>query len=222
MSYGFAAYNSSGYLLIDNTYQNLSLQVKQTFSLSSGATTTVTYSNGVSPLLFINSSGYTGILQFGVSGTTYTWIIHCASTSTGSFYIFDQPLANATTGYGMIVRNAAGSQVFNSTNKYLRVVDLLSVSFSISGDVGVSGPTVNATYPSATYAVCVAQPRANVILSSGGNTLTVDGIQTTSTGVSIACNNSVTYPYGTVLPYTVGLFQGSGSVPAMVCNVSGY
>ena len=221
MTYGFEAYNTSGYLLIDNTYQNLSLQIKQTYSLSAGASTTVTLTNAFSPMLFINASGYVGLTNFYISGTTAIWTLQAASTSTGAFYVFDQPLANATTGYGMIVRNAAGTQVFNSTNKYLRVVDVLSVPYSNS-NTGVSGPNVTGTYPSATYACCLSMPRLEEYASGGGNVVATDAINTTSTSVTISHNLSTFYGSGTVVSSLTGVYFGTGTQPAMVCNVSGY
>lgn len=224
MSFGFEAYNNGGYLQVNNSYVNLALQLKQTFSLGGGGTTTVTYTSANSPIFFINSTGYVGVTGLSVSGTTYVWYVGAASSSTGAFYVFDTQLTNATSGFGIIVNDTLGNQIFNSTNKYMRVTDLIQVPFSNSGDYGVSGSTVTNTYtyPSGTYAVGLSQPRVNVRLgagSGGSNLVTWDASQCSSTGVSIA--NNYSQSVGT-LPTTTGIYEGSGNIPAMVINVSGY
>ena len=220
MTYGLTVYNTTNNLVIDNTYQNMGLKSKVSFSLGTGATQTVTLSNAVAPLLFINSSGYVGILNFSVSGTTASWILACGSSSTGAAYIFDQGLSTAT-GYGMRVLDSSGNDVFNSSNKYLRVVETFSVSYSPT-TIGVSGPDVTRTYGSSTYAACISQPRLETISRAGGNTLITDGINTTSTSVTISHGTSQSYPFGTVITDHTGFYFGSGTVPAMTIDVTGY
>ena len=221
MTYGLTVYNTTNNLVIDNTYQNMGLKSKVSFSLGAGGTQTVTLSNAIAPLLFINSSGYVGIMNFSISGTTASWTLAAGSASTGAAYVFDQGLSTAS-GYGMRVLDSSGNDVFNSSNKYLRVVETFSVAFSPAGTIGVTGPTVTRSYGASVYAACISQPRAEEIVSSGGNTLISDGINTTSTSVSIAHNVSQSYPFGTIITDHTGFYFGSGSVQAMTIDVTGY
>jgi hypothetical protein len=220
MPYGMTVYNTTNNLVIDNTYQNMGLKNKVSFSLGGGGTQTISLSGAVAPLLFINSSGYVGIMNFSVSGSTATWTLVAASSSTGAAYVFDQGLTTAS-GYGMRVLDSAGNDVFNSSNKYLRVVETYSVSYSATS-LGVSGPTVTRSYGASTYAACISQPRVEIVSGAGGNTVITDAINTSSTSVSIAHNLSQSYPFGTVITDHTGLYFGSGTVPAMTIDVTGY
>jgi len=221
MTYGLTVYNTTNNLVIDNTYQNMGLKSKVSFSLGAGGSTTVTLSGAIAPLLFINSSGYVGVMNFSISGTTASWTIAAGTSSSGAVYIFDQGLSTAS-GYGMRVLDSSGNDVFNSSNKYLRVVETFSVSYSPASTIGVTGPTVSRSYSASVYAACISQPRAEQIVSSGGNTLITDGINTTSTGVNIAHNVSLSYPFGTIITDHTGFYFGSGTVPAMTIDVTGY
>jgi hypothetical protein len=223
MSFGIVVYNSTNNLVIDDTYKNMGLRQKTAFSLGGGGEQTITLTSAVNPLLFISASGSgVGVIQAGLSGSTYTWVIRAAGTSSGNVYIFDEPSA-ATSTYGVKVMNASGVQVFNSDNKYIRVVDVYNCFFSGGGSNTTSNvPTVSKTYPSSNYAVCIATPRAGF---DGFNTgvIRTDAISTTSTGISIS--NTITKSFaGPWSTHTglVTLAATSGNVTAMTIDVTGY
>jgi len=223
MSYGITVNNSNGNLVIDNTYKNMGLRQKTSFSLSSGSEQTITFSSAVNPLLFISASGSgVGVIEAGLSGSTYTWVIRAAGTSSGYVYVFDDPTA-ATSSYGIKVFDISGNQVFNSDNKYIRVIDVFNCSFSGGGFNTTSNvPTVSRTYSSSNYAVCIATPRAGF---DGFNTgaIRTDAISTSSTGVSISnvITKSFSGPWSTHTGL-VTLAATSGNVTAMTIDVTGY
>lgn len=223
MTYGMSVTNTSGDLVIDNTYKNMGLRQKVLFSLSAGGEQTITLTGAANPLLFISASGSgVGVIQAGISGSTYTWVIRAAGTSSGYVYVFDTPV-NASSSYGLVVFDGSGNQVFNSDNKYIRVVDVFNCSFSGGGFNTTSNvPTVSRSYASSSYAVCIATPRAGF---DGFNTgaIRTDAISTTSTGISIS--NTITKSFsGPWSTHTglVTLAATSGNVSAMTIDVTGY
>lgn len=223
MAYGFTVYNSTNNLVVDNFYKNMGLRQKTAFSLGGGGEQTITFSGAVNPLLFINASGSgAGVIEAGLSGSTYTWVIRGAGSTSGNVYVFDEPTSSTST-YGLKVMNAAGVQVFNSDNKYVRVVDVYNCSFSGGGFNTTSNvPTVSRSYSSATYAVCIGTPRAGF---DGINTSAIrtDAITTSSTSISISntITKSFTGPWSTHTGL-VTLVGGSGNVVAMTIDVTGY
>jgi hypothetical protein len=171
------------------------------------------------PLLFISATNGVGVIEAGLSGSTYTWVIRASGSSTGNVYVFDDPVT-ATSSYGIKVLDSSGNQVFNSDNKYIRVVDVFSCSFSGNGFNTTSNtPTVSRSYSSSNYAVCIATPRAGF---DGTNTSVIrtDAITTTSTSISIS--NTITKSFAGPWSTHTGLLITSGSVLAMTIDVTGY
>ena len=223
MAYGMTVYNTANNLVIDNFYKNMGLRQKTAFSLGGGNEQTITFSGATNPLLFISANGSgAGVIEAGLSGSTYTWVIRGAGSTSGNVYVFDEPVTSTST-YGIRVMNSSGVQVFNSDNKYIRVVDVYNCSFSGGGFNTTSNvPTVSRSYSSATYAVCIATPRAGF---DGTNTSVIrtDAITTSATSISIS--NTITKSFaGPWSTHTglVTLVGSSGSVNAMTIDVTGY
>lgn len=219
MTYGLTVYNTTNNLVVDNTYKNMGLRSKTAFSLGSGGEQTITLSSANNPLLFISSSDQVGVIEAGLAGSTYTWVIRAAASSSGNVYVFDDPV-NSTSTYGLKVLDSSGNQVFNSDNKYIRVVDVFSCSFSGNGfNTTANTPAVNRSYSSGNYAVCIATPRAGF---DGFNTSSIrtDSITTTSTSISI--QNTITKSFTGPWSTHTGLLITTGSVLAMTIDVTGY
>ena len=231
MALGLSVVNSTGNVVVDMTYQNLSLKVKQDFSLGAGGTTSVTATGCVAPMLCINASGYTGFYGATVSGSTYTWRIKAAEASSGTFYVFDQPHPAHTSSFGLKLLASDGvSEIFNSDNKYLRVAGILNIPWSASFSnqafvyVVTGGTATNSSLPSAKYAVCASMSRVNSV-SLGNNNFrrTFDGVKTTATSVSVAQTVNIDFFAGGGGEHP-GVFAvgGSGTVPALIVNVEGF
>lgn len=151
MSYGFRVTGDYG-IQIDADYRNLMLVAKgATASLVSLSTETVSYtgSAGCTPVLAISCTGRASISQVTVSGNTWTWTLFVPYTpNSGTFdngcsgvggaggvvnwYVFDKPPAAPATGFGLVVFDAAGGTVFDSSRLAMRVVGVLT-SPSIAG-----------------------------------------------------------------------------------------
>jgi len=228
MAYGLQVTNDTNNVIIDMTYQNLSLQSKQNFSLAAGGITTISLANCVAPLMCINATNSVGFVGLAVSGTTYTWKIKAAAAATGTIYLFDKPNAAHISAYGLKVLASDGTtEIFNSDNNYLRVDSILNVPFTAGFNAygpTVSGPAASVTLPAAKYAVCMSQPRT-LLGSSGPSTFyyILDGVTTTSTSVTVNQNVRIDFfaGGGGELP-GMNITNSSGTFPALVVNVEGF
>lgn len=229
MTFGFEAKNTDGNVVIDTVYNNLCLQQKYDFSVSSGATFSVSQSNCIAPMMCINASDYVGFYGLAVSGSTFTWRFKAAANASGSIYIFDKTHPEHTSNFGMKIMESDGTtEMFNSDNNYLRVAGILNVPWSASssplGPNVTGGVATNLSLPSAKYAVCASNARVTSI-SLGNNNFrrTFDGVKTNSTSVSVA--QVVTIDFfaggGGEHPGTFAV-SGSGTIPAQIVNVEGF
>jgi hypothetical protein len=230
MAFGFEVKNATGNVIIDTTYQNLSLALKQDFNIASGATFDVTYSGAVAPLMCINSSGSLGYYRTTFSGSTYTWRFKSSEAASGSIYIFDKPHPAHVSSFGLKVLASDGvTEVFNSDNKYLRVVDLLSIPWTatFSAQLGdrVYGAAASKTgLTSSKYAVALVTPRVDTTGVSNNNFNRVfDGVKTTATSVTVAQTIPLTFFAGGNND-NPGFFanSGSGTINALVVCVEGF
>lgn len=230
MAFGFEVKNSGGNVIIDMTYQNLSLALKQDFSIASGATFDLTYSNAVAPIMCINSSGSLGYYRTTFSGSTYTWRFKSSEAASGSIYIFDKPHSAHVSSFGMKLLASDGvTEVFNSDNKYLRVVDILAVpwSASFSGQLGnsITGAAASrSSLPTSKYAVAMTTPRvATTGVSNNNFTRVFDGVKTTTTSVTVAQTIPLTFFAGGNND-SPGFFadSGTGTISALVVCVEGF
>jgi hypothetical protein len=207
--------NANGSPTIDGKYKNLGLRVKQQFNIGSGGVYSVTVLNGFAPVLFINCSGYAGLIKVDQSGTTYTFYIKAASSGVCTAYIFDVPVP-VVSQYGMLVNDASGVCIFNTENEYLRIVDF----FGVYGSPNYPGyfPNVNRSYASGDYAVAIGAPRTN---SQGGGVYLCDGINTTNNSITVSSNVSLSASeFNNSTGYTA---QRDGfTTYALTANVTGY
>lgn len=231
MAFGLEVRNDTNNVVLDTVYQNLSLAKKQDFSLAANGTVSVSITTGVAPMACINSTGYVGMYSATVSGSTYTWNFKSSEAATGSIYIFDRPHTAHASAFGLKVLEADGvTEMFNSDNYYLRVVDILSVPWSASyvADVGtwcVTGATAsNTSLPSAKYAVCLSSPRTNSLRTGQSDFRRIfDGAKTTATGVYVSQQVYLDFVAGGGGSHPgILAASGSGTVPALIVNVEGY
>jgi len=225
MTYGLSVSNTAGSVQIDNTYRNMSLQQKTAYSLGAGGETTITQTNSVNPMLFFRpTSGSVGVIYVSLSGSTFTWRIRAASASSGDVYIFDEPNAALTSGYGMRVFNSSGSDIFNSSNKYLRVVERFNCPYSVvfGNPQGAIGSTVTRTYASGVYAVGMGEARMYYTVAGSNFNFYTDSVSLTSTSVTVAQNLVRTVAPGTGTHTGFQFLNGNGYVPAITINVEGY
>lgn len=132
MAYGLQVYNDSGYLQIDGENPNIGLAAKGTI------TATVLEPNGyiwsynltVSSLTFpmLALSGAAFINSVTNTGSTYTWTIY-SYTATFQYFVFDTSVGiPVASGYGMNVYNAAGTRVYTTNVKPLRVLGRITAT----------------------------------------------------------------------------------------------
>jgi len=214
MAFGATFVNDSGAAVIDGTYKNMGLRVKQEFAVGAGGVYAVTIYNAVAPILFINCTGYAGFYRVVESGSTFTFYIKAASGGVCTAYIFDVPAPTVST-YGMVVKNAAGVTIFNTESNYLRIVDF----FGVYGSPNTPGyfPSYTRTYPSGKYAVAIGVPRTRYPYNEQGY---VDGINTTATAINLVSN----VPVLTAEQALVGTsaIRDGFTTYAMTANVTGY
>lgn len=229
MAFGLEVRNTTDNLVVDMTYRNLSLQQKYDFNIASGATFTVVQTNCDAPLMAINASGYVGFYGLGVSGSTYTWRFKSSEASSGSVYIFDKPHSSSSSTFGMKVLASDGTtEIFNSDNKYLRVVDVLDVPWTASTNAispQVTGADANKTgLTSAKYAVCASMSRVRAISLGNNNFRRIfDGVKSDATSVSVSQVIAIDFFAGGGGEHP-GHFaiSGSGTTPALIINVEGF
>jgi hypothetical protein len=229
MAFGLEVRNTTNNLVVDLTYRNLSLQQKYDFNIGAGVTFSIVQTNCDAPLMAINASGYVGFYGLGVSGSTYTWRFKSSEASVGSVYIFDKPHSAHTSTFGMKVMAADGTtEIFNSDNKYLRVVDVLDVPWTGGADAispQVTGPTATKTgLASAKYAVCASMSRVRAISLGNNNFRRIfDGVKSDTTSVSVSQVIAIDFFAGGGGEHP-GHFavSGSGTTPALIINVEGF
>jgi hypothetical protein len=221
MSFGFEYTDTSGNVIIDQSYQNMGMRQKSTYSMTAGQIVAVSYT-GNFPLIAINATGYAGVMQTdysnytGATPLTVTWYIQCSVAGTVNVYFFDVPAPSSST-FGMKIFDQAGNNVFNTDNNYLRVIDVWGATFS-----GSSRPTVTRSgYPSGTYAVVLGWPRLLFTSFTTPITYQTDGINCTSTSVTVASNVSGTGGNSLGWSDHTG-YQYSGTSINMTINVTGY
>lgn len=232
MTFGFEVKNSTGDVIVDMTYQNLSLQLKQDFNVAAGGTFSVSRAGCISPMMCVNATNYVGFYKASVSGSTYTWELKASSAASGSVYIFDKPHSAHVSTFGMkMLASDGATEVFNSDNKYLRVAGILDVPWTGSSDLLNTGVYIvagadasNTSLPTAKYAVCLSQPRTKTTRVNNNEFDRIfDGVKTTATGVYVSQVVPIRFLAGGGGLHP-GIFAGSGSgtVPALIVNVEGF
>lgn len=148
MPVGFRTRNSGGGIQIDQTYRNLALRSKGSFSpgtpFNSNAWRlgSITVS-GNNPVLAWRCSQPCALISATRSGTSITYqFVVAATTGTVEWWLFDDPTFGVPVGnVGLRIRNpATGGVVFDSRMKYMRVVG------SVAGDYSQLVPPANGNY----------------------------------------------------------------------------
>lgn len=147
MPAGLQIFNSAGTILIDENYANLALRSKVSTSTTQPSDrVTVPMSGMQSPMIALASQSYTGVKSMLSSLASFTVQGPLVGSAPVDCYIFDVPTPSGLT-QGLMVYNAAGQLVFDSGNKYARVVD-------VYGGSALADWTPSRTYAAGrTYAV---------------------------------------------------------------------
>lgn len=229
MTYGLVVNNSSNVTIINDTYKNMKLVKKETYNVNAGTVIVINQSPYRNPICAITSNaGSCVIAHDNRSGVSYWYII---STASGSFtaYIFDD--IQSGSNYGMQVYSNTSELLFDSSNKYLRVVGNLPVPF----DTTYPGtfPTVNQSYSVNTVAIAVGAPRRYYYGGSGGlDYMRFDSIYTSNNSVSIGFAGNI-YVGGANPSSPIGsnqwfflknglMGQGGSSALALIIDVTNY
>lgn len=165
MAAGFQVINQQGVLQVDGTFKNMVLTAVGSATLSRpGGLGTVPYQAAAyaripypvsarQPVLALRSTNYVcfvtddnGFTVFGPAGTVI------------AYYIFDRvEFGNAAGNAGVQVFNEQGAEVFNSNNRYMRVLGSYSVDIPVTDlNNTAPAPTYSGTVPSdKVVAVCM-------------------------------------------------------------------
>ncbi|MGE7136229.1 hypothetical protein ACQKIE_01195 [Luteibacter sp. NPDC031894] len=137
MTIGFRARNSGGAIQIDQTYRNLALRSKGAVAantpwLTTWRTASITVAAN-SPVLAWRCNNPCAMVSAARSGSSITYTFMVAATSgTIEWWLFDEPIYGGVTGsIGLRIRNpASGVVVFDSRQKYMRIVGSLNGSLA--------------------------------------------------------------------------------------------
>ncbi|MDR5801213.1 hypothetical protein [Caballeronia sp. LZ001] len=140
--FGLQVYNQSNVLQIDSTYKNLALRAKGSVAATTATAqgdwfyATVTVSAGVSPVMAFRCPVACYLRQTTIANGNITYLFLVKGNSQiVQYWIFDDPVQATRSGnYGLQVFNSAGSLVFDSRSKYMRVLD------SVRGNGNLSDP----------------------------------------------------------------------------------
>jgi hypothetical protein len=222
MSFGFQTKNESGFVTVDADYRNLVLREKVTGTFTTQqiqygaafldiARAQITITNATDPICFIYTDATAAFVQINITGSTYTWTI--TSNTNGNFaaYIFDVP-ATTGDGHGIKVYDESAELVFDSENKYMKVVDYFSLPVTNSATQHVR--TYN---DSGTYAVGVSSPNGGYVPIF--NFFQINGVSCSPTSITIKENavlDSINAVDG------MGEMYAPASAAYMVIDVTGY
>jgi hypothetical protein len=187
MSFGARITNTSGAILIDPSYKNLSLAHKVTFSTSYQSIQEIGLANAVAPIIALSSTAAAGVIAVDKRNGVNYWYVCGTGAGTCTAYVFDLPV-RAASGHGMMVFDESGAPVFNSAQGLLRVVEQFAVPFDYR--YPGSFPTVTRNYNPGSYAVAIGVPRYQDY--DGNYRITSDGVITYGNAVTVVRN--VTYP----------------------------
>lgn len=134
MPAGFEVINDSGSYQVDQNYSNLIMRAKGTATTSGYdgrcSRASVVVNNGVCPLIAVQGSGYVGLDRVTRSGSQYTFILYTAGGNGTSinYFVFDD-YAHSSDRFGIEIFNAAEETVFHSSDKQLRVADVITSNY---------------------------------------------------------------------------------------------
>ncbi|MCE7762959.1 hypothetical protein GQL56_09930 [Pseudomonas putida] len=165
MPAGLQVINDNGILQVDESFKNMVLTQKGTVTLSrpsgvgavpyqAAAYATIAYPvSARQPVLALRSNALVCYLANDNGFTVFG-----SASGAIDYYIFDQIGFGTSAGnIGLQVFDANGSEVFNSNNKYMKVLDLYSVELVVSNPGNPpTVPTYSGSVPSGKkLAVCM-------------------------------------------------------------------
>ena len=140
MPAGFQVKGDHLTLQIDETYRNLMLKTKSTFTVSTVSSNSnanhyqgsVTITANAFPVMAFRGSGKVGFTGFLKSGSNYTFYYNSTvSGDTITYYHFDTPNPGDPANY-IEIFDASGNRIFNGLGKPMRVVGTVSPGSSAS------------------------------------------------------------------------------------------
>lgn len=145
MTAGIRIRNDDSMLVIDDTFFNYAFISKHTLTFAAG-TSSGLWTGGSAPSAVLSLSGLDrpvaaargskGWVLAAIGKVGANWVFHFSgglhgSTATSGdtieVFVFDRPKA-ATTGYGLRIWDGNGNIVFESNRKYMRVIDVRSIT----------------------------------------------------------------------------------------------
>jgi hypothetical protein len=225
MSFGFQTKNESGFVTVDADYRNLVLREKVTGTFTTQQIwyglvrldidrAQITITNATNPICFIYTDAEAAFVEINITGSTYTWTI--SSNTNGNFtaYIFDVPITIGD-GHGIKVYDQSAELVFDSENKYMKVVDYFSLVIKQGTEPSVE--TVRTYNDTGTYAVGVSNPNGGYVPRF--DLIQLNGISCSPTSITIT-DRSVLDSIQAV--DGMGEMFSPASAAYMVIDVTGY
>lgn len=225
MSFGFQTKNEAGFVTVDADYRNLVLREKV-----SGTFVTqqiwyglvrldidrkqITITNATNPICFIYTDATAAFVEINITGSTYTWTITSNTNGNFSAYIFDVPV-EVGDGHGIKVYDESAELVFDSENKYMKVIDYFSLVIPPITSYPVNH--VRTYNNSGTYAVGVSSPNGGYVPRY--DLIEINGVTCSPTSITIkerVVLDSVQAVDG------MGQMFSPASVAYMVIDVTGY
>ena len=156
MAYGAKILNSSGYIQIDESYSNYTLiQSGSVYSPATwGATNrtpgTVSFPAQSNPVVVcIGTTGSAYVAVVSVTQSSFSIISDIAVTVSYRVYALISDTSMAS-GYGFMVRNASGKNVFHSNANYLRMHQLNFLQQTAAAATPSFGHSFGAAYVAVT------------------------------------------------------------------------
>lgn len=224
MSFGFQTKNQDGFVTVDADYRNLVLREKISGTFSPvyeqiGLMAIyidrkqVSITNATDPICFLYSTAKAGFVEINITGSTYTWTISSNVAGDYTAYIFDVPTTESN-GHGIKVYDEAASLVFDSENKYMKVIDVFELPPPSGGDEITNTRTYD---QNGTYAVGITNPNAFLLLRF--NALFLSSVTCSTNSITITDNGLRDNGY---VVDGMGVLSREKPVPYMVIDVTGY
>jgi len=225
MAMGFLFKNLANSIQIDENYKNVSLKQKivsnaywTVDTLGYWWVADVTAPSAMGLVAFKSNARISafGVYDNGDGTFNHQFVtpyIGGQSPPTVTFYVFGEPSGTAS-GMGLLVRNAANEVVFNSSDKPMRVTDVVT---------SMSTTTNSIPIPSGRdYAACIANPgKTRTISTLSGNRVRSDTqISARNSGTSI--ETSVMNMSSAAVPAPSNMNGYTGTPMALVIDVTGY
>ena len=186
MSYGIRVQNSSGFVQIDDIYDNFVLHQTGTVSASTNSPATISYANtGSLPLIAIRtvSGGSMAVAEITTTSAVFRGGYDGAATVEYRVYRRLAGVPASSGNYGLRVYNGAQALTYDSGRAYMRIRQLATFTASWVA----SGPffTLNHSFGHA-FAI-VNDPRVfiGVYLTNGPNWWVLPAIKTGTNSISV-------------------------------------